>query len=56
MPAVVRQPTIRRKSDCAVAGSQEPVGRCWFWWESCPAKVKNCELRAREAQRKAANG
>jgi len=42
--------TPRRKSDCPLAGTKEPVGRCTFWWESCPNKVKNCELRRRNAE------
>lgn len=47
---MVNDTPARRKSLCGIAGSTVSVGRCSFWWESCPAKVKHCELRARNVR------
>jgi hypothetical protein len=35
---------VRHKTEC----SRDPasgLGSCWWWWESCPSKVKNCWMR-----------
>lgn len=43
--------TGRRPSKCTRDPKAGP-GTCWFWWESCPAKVKDCfARRARAADR-----
>ena len=42
--------TARRKPVCSRDLDAGP-GTCWFWWESCPDKIKHCWGRfAREHQ------
>lgn len=40
--------TGRRKSECS-RNPKAGAGSCYFWWESCPAKVKNCFARRARA-------
>lgn len=39
---------LRRKSQCSRDPKAGP-GSCYFWWESCPSKVKDCFARRAKA-------
>lgn len=36
--------TKRRPTKCSRDPKAGP-GSCWFWWEGCPEKVKDCFIR-----------